>query len=99
MQRGKAGRIWIGTETGCTKAPEKSGEKKCAKWYGIVVSADGFEPSTHALKGRRLRVLPRGTNDLAYQTTVQIGAKHPQSAVNLQLIYIRAQGFCGSVGS
>src|SRR5713101_3932089 len=76
-------------QTGFTKAPEKSGEKKCAKWYGIVVSADGFEPSTHALKGRRLRVLPRGTNDLAYQTTVQIGAKHPQSAVNLQLIYIR----------
>ena len=57
---------------------------------GYLVSADGLEPSTHALKGRRLRVLPRGTNDLTYRTTVPIGAKHPQSAVNLQLIYILA---------
>src|SRR5216684_1380141 len=76
-------------KTDFMKAPEKSGERKCAEVVRNMVSADGLEPSTHALKGRRLRVLPRGTNDLEYQTSVSIGAKHPQSAVNLQLIYIR----------
>ena len=60
------------------------------------MSADGLEPSTHALKGRQLRVLPRGTNDLAHRKAIGIGAKRSQSAVNLQLIYI-LQGLLTSV--
>jgi hypothetical protein len=71
----------------------KSGETRIpADSNSYMVSADGLEPSTHALKGQRLRVLPRGTKHLQYQTTVPFGAKHPQSAVNLQLIYILAPG-------
>ena len=57
-----------------------------------MVSADGLEPSSNALKGRRLRVLPHGTKDLQLPNNCPIRGETPQSAVNLQLIYILAPG-------
>jgi hypothetical protein len=56
-----------------------------AKYLEILVSAAGFEPATHALKGEHFKVLPRGFNHLRSARPLQIGAKAPQSALNLQL--------------
>jgi hypothetical protein len=50
-----------------------------------MVSAAGFEPATHALKGEHFESLPRGFNHLPSANTFQIGAKPSQSALNLQL--------------
>jgi hypothetical protein len=40
-----------------------------------VVSADGFEPSTHALKGQQKRRLPRIFNNIRSRESLNIGVE------------------------
>ncbi len=50
-----------------------------------LVSAAGFEPATHALKGEHFEGLSRGFNQLRAANPLSIGAQASQSALNLHL--------------
>src|SRR5579863_299085 len=60
-------------------------ERQTAAIEKKLVSAAGFEPATHALKGDSFEALPRGFNHLRSASPPSNGPEPSQSALNLQL--------------
>ncbi len=76
----------VGTILGAVRSLERSEkgmrEGKAADSIGLLVSADGLEPSTHALKERAISDLPRIFNNLRSREALQIGTEGWWSGLN-----------------
>ncbi len=57
-----------------------------------MVSADGLRPRPMPYMGDGFESCQRGTNDLPNETSIQVGAKRSQSAVNLHHRFISRHG-------